>query len=290
MDDIEESLKKSFSVFAEKFFQDFEEHNKECFFDAFKKYFKDRSDFDTLLANLKEEAKSKIIRLGFFYHIITKEIGHAGITLISIFSIMEATAPNKFRTFDQWLLAKLKRGGNISFPIADRDCFKKAILSFQKEYFKKYGSSERVRRFINKYFCTEDKQQLIRGFQIKDKSITFDSLNFDNQIKTIVDMLYNERNAFVHLGRLPQMSDRQGKMLGYFKIKNKNTYVSIEISINKIQKMFERAFIKFLRETCAYRDREEPRSSPLPHHAAYGSVLRDSADQAESDPGEQKTE
>jgi len=26
------------------------------------------------------------------------------------------------------------------------------------------------------------------------------------------------------------------------------------------------------------RDREEPHSSPLPHHAAYGSVLRDSAD------------
>ena len=39
-----------------------------------------------------------------------------------------------------------------------------------------------------------------------------------------------------------------------------------------------------------HRDREEPHSSPLPHHAAYGSVLRDSADQAESDPGEQKTE
>ena len=40
----------------------------------------------------------------------------------------------------------------------------------------------------------------------------------------------------------------------------------------------------------AYRDRGKPHSSPLPHHAAYGSVLRDSADQAESDPGEQKTE
>jgi hypothetical protein len=39
----------------------------------------------------------------------------------------------------------------------------------------------------------------------------------------------------------------------------------------------------------AYRDGEEPHSSPPPpHHAAYGSVLRDSADQAESDPGEQK--
>jgi len=36
-----------------------------------------------------------------------------------------------------------------------------------------------------------------------------------------------------------------------------------------------------------YRDREEPHDSPLPHHAAYGSVLRGSADQGRSDPGEQ---
>jgi N-acetylglutamate synthase-like GNAT family acetyltransferase len=39
----------------------------------------------------------------------------------------------------------------------------------------------------------------------------------------------------------------------------------------------------------AHRDREAPHSAPLPHHAAYGSVLRGSADQAGSDPGEQKT-
>jgi hypothetical protein len=38
-----------------------------------------------------------------------------------------------------------------------------------------------------------------------------------------------------------------------------------------------------------HRDREAPHSAPLPHHAAYGSVLRDSADQAESDPGERKS-
>ena len=38
-----------------------------------------------------------------------------------------------------------------------------------------------------------------------------------------------------------------------------------------------------------YRDRDTPHKVPLPHHAAYGSVLRDSADQAESDPGEHKT-
>ena len=37
-----------------------------------------------------------------------------------------------------------------------------------------------------------------------------------------------------------------------------------------------------------YRDRDAPHKAPLPHHAAYGSVLRDSADQAESDPGEHK--
>ena len=37
-----------------------------------------------------------------------------------------------------------------------------------------------------------------------------------------------------------------------------------------------------------YRDRSDPHRPPLPHHAAYGSVLRGSADQAESDPGEHK--
>jgi len=40
-----------------------------------------------------------------------------------------------------------------------------------------------------------------------------------------------------------------------------------------------------------YRDREGPHSSPLPHHAAYGSVLRDSADaRQKSNPGERKAE
>lgn len=251
MNDIEDALKESLRVYAEKFFQDFEEHNKDRFFDAFKKYFKDRSEFDTLLDKLDEDGKRKLIRLGFFYYIITKEIGHAGITLISIFSIMEATAPDEFRTFDQWLLAKINRAGDISFPIPDRDCFKKAILSFQKEYLKKHGSSERVRRFIDNYFCAEDKHQLIKGFEIKDKSIDFASLNFDKQIKIIVDMLYNERNAFVHRGRLPQLSDQPGRMFGYFKVKNKNANVSINISIDTIQNMFERAFMKFLRKTCA---------------------------------------
>ncbi|MBE9478373.1 MAG: hypothetical protein IMY80_00275 [Chloroflexi bacterium] len=43
-----------------------------------------------------------------------------------------------------------------------------------------------------------------------------------------------------------------------------------------------------IKASTAHRDREKPRSSPLPHHAAYGSVLRDSADQAESDSGEQR--
>ena len=38
----------------------------------------------------------------------------------------------------------------------------------------------------------------------------------------------------------------------------------------------------------SYRDRTAPHGATLPHHQAYGSVLGDSADQAESDPGEHK--
>ena len=38
----------------------------------------------------------------------------------------------------------------------------------------------------------------------------------------------------------------------------------------------------------AYRDRTALHRAALPHHAAYGSVERGSADQAGSDPGEQR--
>ena len=40
----------------------------------------------------------------------------------------------------------------------------------------------------------------------------------------------------------------------------------------------------------AYRDRTAPHRAALPHHRTYGSVYGGSADQAESDPGEKKTE
>jgi hypothetical protein len=241
MNDIEGSKRKAAAMLAEAFIKNFEEHSMNCFFSAFQEHFKDRSDFDACLDNLNAE-KDKITRLGFFYYVVTKEIGHAGITLISIFSIMEAIAHEKFQPFDQWLLAKIKGAENISFPIADRHDFKKLILSFQIEYYTKHGSSEKVRNFINNYFSIEDKQKLIGGFQIKAEGLHFDSLNFEEQVKAIVDMLYKERNAFIHQGRLPQISDQKVHMLGNCKIKNIDTPVSIQISINEIKKMFERAF------------------------------------------------
>lgn len=248
MNDIEASKSKLESNLAKVLVKNFEEQNINCFFSAFQEYFDNRSDFDDCLINLKEK-KNEIARLGFFYYVVTKEIRHAGITLISIFSIMEATSQKDFKTFDQWLLSKIKKGKNISFPVLNRDSFKKLILSFQKEYFKKNGSSEKVRKFINDYFSTEDKQRLISGFRIQNKGLDFDSFGFDDKVRVIVDMLYEERNAFVHQARLPQILDQKVKMIGYCKVKKKNTPVSIEISITEIQKMFERAFINILRNT-----------------------------------------
>ena len=238
------------SKLAEALRENMIEMKKNDFFTAFQEYFKDRAGFDSCLKSLKED-EDRIIELGFFYNLVTNEIGHAGITLISLFSIMEAVSKERFQPFDQWLLSKIKRDTSISFPIVDRGNFKETILSYQKKYFKKHGSAEKVRKFINQYFSMEDKKILIKSFKVKNKSIDFESLSFERQVKEIVKMLYNERNAFVHQGRLPQLTDRQDKMIGYFKIKNKTTYVSIEISIIKIQKMFERAFMKFLGQTCA---------------------------------------
>ncbi len=234
----------------EAFGKNLEERDIDYFYSAFADHFKDKSEFECFLNKLNSE-KNKIARIGYFYYVATKEIGHAGIILISIFSIMEATAQEEFQTFDQWLLAKIKGIENISFPITDQHDFKKLIILLQEEYYSKHGSSKKVRNFINNYFRIEDKQKLIGGFHIKNESVNHDSLDFDDKVKMTVDMLYNERNAFVHKARLPQLSNQNVKMLGCYKVRNKDTYVSIEIAINEIQKMFERAFIKFIEETCA---------------------------------------
>lgn len=239
---------------AEAFGKALESSDMNFFYSAFTRHFKDKYDFETCLNNLNSE-KSNIARLGYFYYVATKEIRHAGVVLIAIFSIMEATAQEEFQPFDQWLLGQIKRTENISFPITDQHNFKSMILSRQKEYYSKHGSSQKVRKFIDNYFRDEDKQKLIGGFQIKNERVNHDSLDFDDKVKVIVDMLYNERNAFVHNARLPQLSNQNINMLGCFKVKNKDTYVSVKISINEIKSMFERAFVKFIKERGAFNQR-----------------------------------
>ena len=220
--------------------------NSDLFYSAFEEYFQNRTDFDEWIDKLRNE-KDKIVRLGFFYSVVTKEIKHAGVTLISIFSIMEATADKKFQPFDQWLLAQIKKPESISFPIDDKKKLKSSILLLQKKYYSEHGSSEKVRYFINNYFSSEDKQKLIEGFLIKDPNPTLESLSSEEHLKAIVDMLYKERNAFVHEGRLPQITDQKVRMLGYCRIRNRDTHVSIQISINEIQTMFEKGFVNFIK-------------------------------------------
>ncbi len=237
-------------IISDAFAEDMYKINSDLFYCAFQGYFKNRADFDECL-NILGNDKDKIIRLGFFYYVVTKEIKHAGVTLISIFSIMEATSENKFQPFDQWLLGKIKESNNISNPIDESNSFKDTILELQKKYYKEHGSSEKVRSFIIQYFNSQDKQTLINGFQIKESSCDLSSLGFEEKLKAIVDMLYKERNAFVHEGGLPQITDQNNRMLGYCKIRSGETYVSIRISINEIQRMFENGFINFIKKKSA---------------------------------------
>lgn len=131
---------------AEAFGKALERKDVDLFYSAFTQHFDNRSDFEKCLNNLNSE-KSKIARLGFFYYVATKEIRHAAVVLIAIFSIMEATAQEEFQPFDQWLLAKIKGAENIYFPIKDQRSFKNLILSFQRQYYSKHGSSKKSPRF-----------------------------------------------------------------------------------------------------------------------------------------------
>ena len=67
---------------------------------------------------------------------------------------------------------------------------------------------------------------------------------------------------------------------------------SLVDNFSKLKKLCDKLYLRAMNdypENETYRDREEPHSSPLPPHAAYGSVLRESADQASSDPGKRKS-
>lgn len=239
---------------AEAFERDLESKDMDLFYSAFTKHFIDKSDFEACLNNLNSE-KSKIARLGFFYYVAAEEIKHAGVVLISIFSIMEATATEEFKPFDQWLFTIIKDAESITYPITDQNHFKKLILSLQKQYYLKYGSSRKVINFIRDYFDIKDKQSLIGGFKINNKKINIESLDLDSKLKIIADMLYYERNAFVHKARLPQIFDHNLRILGNCKVRNKDTYVSIVISINEIKSMFERAFVKLIKERGTFNQR-----------------------------------
>jgi len=98
-------------------------------------------------------------------------------------------------------------------------------------------------------------------------------------VKPLIEFLKHEK-SFTHRGSVRNaLRELTGKDFG----KDYNRWYKW---LNEQEDLQNQSPIR----NAGYRDREEPHSSPLPHHAAYGSVLRDSADQAESDPGEQKTE
>ena len=69
-------------------------------------------------------------------------------------------------------------------------------------------------------------------------------------------------------------------------VSNKQNYYDADIDIyGEFSELYNKIILLADR---TYRDRKEPHSSSLPHHAAYGSVLRGSADQASSAPGKRK--
>ena len=124
----------------------------------------------------------------------------------------------------------------------------------------------------------------------------------------LVGYFYNIRNIFIHNGGIlegsvpekrirhlmKQVPGLSNPSMGVFEIERSFCEFTIE-TISEFFKELQSEVIRLCErsQTFAnktYRDREEPHSSPLPHHAAYGSVLRDSADQAESDPGKHKSE
>lgn len=230
----------------EEFYKGIINSKKEDFYKSFKEYFNNRKEFNSYIDNLKD--RDKIIQIGCFYHIISKEINYSGVTLISIFSIMEALSTIKYKPFREWIFTQIKKESNDKFKsIQSKKNFKEILINYKNRYIKTHGSTEKVRSFIVKYFDDTDKERLVKSFKIHNSKSNFENLDFDKQLKAIIDMLYNERSAFVHQARLPQVTDTKIKMVATVKLINKEIFVITYISIVELQKMFERAFVKFIK-------------------------------------------
>ena len=135
------------------------------FYEAFKKHFKDKTDFDNIIK--KHLNSDKLIEIGCFYYWAKEEIKHPYIVLIAIFSAMEAINTDKYFTFNEWLLSKGK-DREINFPINGDDSFHNEIDKLQNIYFKKHGAARKAKKFINEYFTEENKIKLINGLKIYD--------------------------------------------------------------------------------------------------------------------------
>ena len=143
-----------------------------------------------------------------------------------------------------------------------------------------------IMQFSNKFFKNHlDNLKLISKLVLIPKLLNKHQIDTDGQLYEDLVWLINLRNYLVHFRK----SERNLEDIDYSEPMSQNDFIMEQHSERAVNTMV--ALISYFNDDTdnTYRDRDAPHRAPLPHHAAYGSVLRDSADQAESDPGEHKS-
>jgi len=160
-------------------------------------------------------------------------------------------------------------------------CAERLLIDFIME------ASIRVNEHL---LSTEEKENAFSG-QLQSKRIKFAySVNLikDDTFKSF-QKLDNYRHKYIHPNKpIAQYNISEDSKDAISKLhKIIKSCFPMMIEPTEKERLKQEIIDRFVRDEI-YRDRKEPHSSSLPHHAAYGSELRGSADQASSTPGERK--
>ena len=212
-------------------------------FRIFSGYFEHENNFNDFVAKMTEEKQEKFFRLSMFYNDFiynplfqdknTKNI----FSLIIIFSLMEAVmSEEEYKTFDQYLLGK----GFESIP--DR----KTLERKQEEYFEKFGSARKVKKFFDKYIDCDCKKIFAYVF-CGDFNNKCDEFSESDNVKHNIELLYDWRSKFVHNAEI-HGAFQDSKLQTILKDKKEIIFVS-DYQREDFEQLFEHGFLKYFNYT-----------------------------------------
>lgn len=218
---------------------------EEIAYDILKPCFRKKLGFNQLIKKLGDKDRESFVWLGAFWAVMSgmeRKYYKQSTSLIIIFSVIESLdSPKRYQDFFTWLNSKrLEKylsvsGHNVSGSLSQ----------LKDEWKRTYGASEKFRWFFNNYVSKEDKEKILRKFEVKKKGDA--SLHKLGDVKQLSaefsTFAISLRNKFVHRAKLIDVFSPP--MLVF---PSEGYVVKIGLSFSELEEIIKRAFVRYFQE------------------------------------------